>query len=119
MSESDVKISVDKIQMETVFSNMINNSIQAISESGEIEIKISENFDNVEIQIIDSGIGIPDDKLSKIFEPLFTTKQSGTGLGLSSCMSIIKNHGGTINVKNNPTTFTITLLKKPEIPEKV
>ena len=119
MPESDVKIPVDKVQMETVFSNMINNSIQAISESGEIEIKISENFDNVEIQIIDSGIGIPDDKLSKIFEPLFTTKQSGTGLGLSSCMSIIKNHGGTINVKNNPTTFTITLLKKPEIPEKV
>ena len=117
MSESDVKISVDRIQMETVFSNMINNSIQAISESGEIEIKITENFDSVEIQIIDSGTGIPDDKLSEIFEPLFTTKQSGTGLGLASCMSIIKNHGGTINVKNNPTTFTITL-PKPEILEK-
>lgn len=110
--ESDVEVFVDSIQMEIVFSNILMNSIQSLGESGEIEIKFTENSDSVEIQFIDSGPGIPEDKLSKIFEPLFTTKQTGTGLGLASCMTIIKNHGGTISAKNNPTTFSISLPKR-------
>ena len=118
MPESDAEISVDSLQMEIVFSNIILNSIQSIGESGKIEIKITENFDSVEIQIIDSGTGIPEEFMDKIFEPLFTTKQSGTGLGLASCIAIIKNHGGMLNVKNNPTTFIITLPKNPEILKK-
>lgn len=115
--ESDIKIFVDPLQMEIVLSNIITNSIQALGESGEIEIKFMEESDNIKIQIIDSGLGISDDILPKIFEPLFTTKQQGTGLGLASCITIIKNHGGMIGVKNNPTTFTITLPKNPKITE--
>ena len=60
---------------------------------------------------MDSGHGIPEDVLPKIFEPLFTTKQVGTGLGLASCKSIIEKHGGSISVRNNPTTFSIILPK--------
>jgi len=60
----------------------------------------------------DSGPGFPESKISEIFEPLITTKQKGTGLGLVSCKNIIENHGGTITAKNNPTTFTIRLPKK-------
>ena len=56
--------------------------------------------------------GISEDNLEKVFEPLFTTKQRGTGLGLASCKNIIEQHQGEISVKNNPTTFTITLPKK-------
>jgi len=112
--KSDVTVTVDPLQIEIVFANLIMNAIQALGESGEIEIKISDNSENTEIQVIDSGPGIPEDKLSEIFVPLFTTKQTGTGLGLASCMTIIKNHGGTITVKNNPTTFTITLPKITE-----
>ncbi|NJK77911.1 MAG: HAMP domain-containing histidine kinase [Nanoarchaeota archaeon] len=59
------------------------------------------------MEFVDTGNGIPKENLSKIFEPLFTTKESGTGLGLVSCKNIIEYHKGTISVKNNPTTFII------------
>ena len=118
LPKSDVSITADPQQMETVFSNLIINSVQSLGEFGEIEIKFTETLDHIEIQVIDSGPGIPEDKLDKIFEPLFTTKQIGTGLGLSSCKTIIENHGGTISVKNNPTTFIIVLSKNTKISEK-
>lgn len=106
---NDLTISCDGRKLEAVFANLIMNSIQAIYNSGHIEIGIKESSNNAVIDIQDSGPGIPEDVLQKIFEPLFTTKTHGTGLGLGICKSIIKQHGGTISVKNNPTVFTITL----------
>jgi len=111
MPKLDVVISVDSNQIETVFTNLITNSIQSLNESGEITINFTENLDNVEVQIIDSGLGISEEVLNEVFEPLFTTKQKGTGLGLTSCKNIVEQHNGTISVKNNPTTFTILLPK--------
>jgi len=109
---TDVKISCDSQRFGIVFTNLITNSIQAIGEnSGEITIRIKENNDQIVCSVIDSGPGIPKDKIKKIFEPLFTTKQTGTGLGLSSCTSIVQQHNGTITAHNNPTTFTVTLPK--------
>ena len=61
------------------------------------------------IKIKDSGPGISDENMDKIFEPMFTTKTTGTGLGLLICKSIVEQHGGEISVTNKPTTFTITL----------
>ncbi|HSA97543.1 MAG TPA: HAMP domain-containing sensor histidine kinase, partial [Candidatus Nitrosotenuis sp.] len=58
-----------------------------------------------------TGPGVSDHNIARLFEPLFTTKQVGTGLGLTSCKKIVSNHGGKISFKNNPTTFTITLPK--------
>ena len=63
----------------------------------------------VTIKIQDSGPGIPEENIGKIFEPMFTTKKTGTGLGLVICKSIIEQHGGSIEVSNKPTTFTIKL----------
>ncbi|MBI5146765.1 MAG: DUF3068 domain-containing protein [Thaumarchaeota archaeon] len=108
----DVVIIGDLIQLGVVLSNIITNSIQAIGTSGEISILMEDNPDYVIISIIDSGPGIPEKDLPKIFDLLFTTKQTGTGLGLFSCKTIIENHGGSISVKNNPATFTILLPKK-------
>lgn len=84
-------------------------------EGGKIEIKIDEKNDMIILQFVDSGEGIPDDNLDKVFEPLFTTKQRGTSLGLASCKNIIEQHQGEISVKNNPTTFTIKLPKSISI----
>lgn len=107
----DYSIHVDKIKIQTVITNLIKNSIDAISGNGKIEFKLDESNDYISIIIKDSGKGISPKELSKVFEPLYTTKQTGTGLGLSNCKRIIEQHGGKISVKINPTTFIILLPK--------
>jgi signal transduction histidine kinase len=111
VSDSDVIVSCDLVKIDAVFINLIVNAIQAMPQGGTIEIKIKSDNDDVVIDFIDSGVGIPEEFMGKIFEPLFTTKQKGTGLGLASCKNIIEQHNGKILVKNNPTTFTIRLPK--------
>jgi len=112
LPENNVTYKCDSIKMEIVFGNLIFNSIQAIGkEPGQIIIKINETHDSVIITIHDSGKGISKENISKIFEPLFTTKQEGTGLGLSSVKRIVESHGGKISVTSPPTISTITLPK--------
>jgi len=110
--ENDLSIICDSKQIEIVFSNILINAVQAMEDSGEIKVRIKENENDVGIEIEDSGPGIPEDKIEQIFDPLFTTKSTGTGLGLVSCKNIIEQHKGTISVKNNPTIFEIILPKK-------
>ena len=104
-------ITCDIDKMEIVFVNLITNAIEAMNKSGTISISSSENKDTITIEIEDSGPGINQENIEKVFEPLFTTKTTGTGLGLASCKNIIDRHRGTISIKNNPTTFTIKLPK--------
>ena len=107
----EIILYVDEKQMEVVFSNLILNAIQAIKK-GTISILAKETSDNIQIEFIDSGSGIPENKKSKIFVPLYTSKQVGTGLGLSSCKRIVEGHGGKISVQNNPTRFIVKIPKK-------
>ena len=109
--KNDILLFCDKKQFLIVMNNLILNGIQAMGNVGTIELFFTENNDEIILQIIDSGPGIPNNVLNEIFEPLFTTKQSGTGLGLVSVKSIVEAHGGTISVTTNPTTFTIKFLK--------
>ena len=114
MPKNDLTIKCDIRKMEVVFINLILNAIQAIGEEKKGNISIltdKDNNQNIVIQVQNSGDRIPEDLISKIFEPLVTTKYQGTGLGLSTCKNIIKQHGGTISATNDPTTFTITLPK--------
>jgi signal transduction histidine kinase len=109
---NDVSILCDATKLQRVFTNVIVNSIQALEKGGTITIQVLEQNNDAVIQISDSGPGIPSDVLPKIFEPLFTTKKEGTGLGLPTCKKIIEEeHLGSITVKNDPTTFTITIPK--------
>jgi signal transduction histidine kinase len=109
MPANDEKINCDEQKIRTVFTNILLNAIQSLEGYGTISIKISGQTKFVKIEISDSGPGIQEENLPKIFDPLFTTKQTGTGLGLSTCKNIVEQHGGSIAVKNNPTTFTVTL----------
>lgn len=104
-------ITCDIDKMEIVFVNLITNAIEAMNKSGTISINSSESKDIITIEIEDSGPGINQENIEKVFEPLFTTKTTGTGLGLASCKNIIDRHQGTISAKNNPTTFIIKLPK--------
>lgn len=107
----DFKINCDFRKLEAVLANLLTNSIQAIEKEGKIELRLSDNNDSIKLEIEDTGSGIPKSIMSKIFDPLFTTKTNGTGLGLAICKTIIEQHGGSITVKSNPTTFTIILPK--------
>jgi signal transduction histidine kinase len=112
LPKNDIVYNCDRVKMEVTFANIILNSIQAIGlEQGQIIINIEETPIAVTITIQDSGKGVSNEHIQKIFEPLYTTKQEGTGLGLSSVKGIIEQHGGIIGFKNNPTTITITLPK--------
>ena len=85
-----------------------------MSSKGIINIRIIEQTSSVVIDIEDNGPGIPDELKIKIFEPLFTTKQTGTGLGLASCKTIVDSHHGTISLTSTMgkgTTFSIEIPK--------
>jgi signal transduction histidine kinase len=114
--KQDVEIECDQQKMEIVLINLILNAVQAIGDkSGKIVFNTRDVDDVYEIEIENSGIPIPDEALPKIFEPLFTTKLQGTGLGLATCKNVIIQHGGSISVQNNPTRFTIVFPKKVNV----
>jgi len=117
-------LEADEGQMIQVFNNLIINACQAMPNGGAIKIEASNVIigfgDNlhlkdgkyVKITLADQGTGIPDEYLRMIFDPYFTTKQNGSGLGLAVTYSIIKNHGGYIDVESKAgsgTAFTIYL----------
>ncbi|MFB5638094.1 MAG: PAS domain-containing sensor histidine kinase [Nitrosarchaeum sp.] len=107
--QNDILLECDFELLRVVCVNILLNAMQAMNDSGKIIIKTNQIDNHVTISFENSGPSIPDKIIEKIFEPLFTTKQEGTGLGLVTCKRIIENHGGKIKVKNNPTTFTIIL----------
>ena len=117
-------ITVDKEQMKQVFLNLLLNAIQSTPEKGKISIttrnrpKTNGQAESVQVEISDTGAGIPEEDLEKIFTPFFTTKASGSGLGLAMTHQIVEEHEGTIDVQskiNQGTTFTITLPVNPLI----
>jgi len=134
-------VEIDPKQINQVFTNLVLNSTQAMPEGGNIQI-IAENksidIENklllepggyVKISIIDEGIGISEKHIPKIFDPYFSTKQKGKGLGLATTHSIIKKHNGHIFVESQiekGTTFHIYLpavtndiIKEPEEPKTI
>lgn len=111
-------------QINQVLLNLITNAAQAMGEAGTLSVASRRSGDQIEIDVTDTGPGIPDDVLPKIFDPFFTTKPvgEGTGLGLSIVHKIVQSHGGAIKVRTaagKGTTFTVSfsidhaLLKQP------
>lgn len=109
LPDEDISIKCDARKMEGVMSNLLNNAVHAADGEGEVDVEMYADSKNLTIKVKDSGPGIPEKDLDRIFEPMYTTKTTGTGLGLVICKSIVEQHGGTISVSNKPTTFTITL----------
>jgi two-component system NtrC family sensor kinase len=104
----------DRGQLQQVFLNILNNAFAAVDDGGRIEIGIREvEPDSVAIWVEDNGVGIPQEHLSHIFDPFFSTKKgAGTGLGLSITYGIVQKLGGQISVNSKVgegTRFTVTL----------
>ncbi len=101
----------DLNQMEKVFLNLIRNAIEAQPEGGRIDIEIFEEKGRLMIKVKDYGIGIKRENLDRIFEPYFTTKKSGTGLGLFTVKRIIESHGFEISVSSEEGKGTEFIIK--------
>ena len=118
LSTDDIRLLLDEKLFKDVVINLSQNSIYAINENlhniqkGILKISSQISHDKYILKIFDNGIGISESKLAKIFEPYYTTKATGTGLGLTTVYKIIKEFSGDINVKSvegEGTEFTITL----------
>ncbi len=106
------KIMVDKEQMERVFLNVVLNAIEAMPKGGNLTIITELNGNFLVVKIEDSGKGIPEKDIIRIFDPFFSSKPDGVGLGLTLCYGIVVSHGGTIEVESKPrqgTVFTVSL----------
>lgn len=102
----------DKNQMKQVLLNLFINAIDAMPDGGKIEIKIRQEKDYLVMSVSDSGSGIESDCLARIFDPFFTSKPKGSGLGLALVNKIVRAHGGFINVSSETghgTEFSISL----------
>lgn len=97
------EIELDDRQIKQVFINIVRNAIQSMKKGGFITIssRFDENSKMIEVVFCDEGEGIPEDKLTKIYEPFFTTKADGTGLGIPVSYRIMINHGGDLQIKSN------------------
>ncbi len=105
-------IPLDKRYLKQAVLNLVSNALAAMPEGGKLVLAVSGDDNEVKLRVEDTGVGIPEDKLSKIFEPYYSTKENGTGLGLTITFKIVKEHSGEIAVSSKPsqgTIFTITL----------
>jgi two-component system phosphate regulon sensor histidine kinase PhoR len=118
LDENISKIKVDKIQMQQAISNIIDNAVKYTPKQGEIIVSTTQLKNEVRIDISDTGIGIPDSDLERIFERFYrvdkarSRKLGGTGLGLSIVKNIILNHNGKIwckSIEEKGSTFSFTL----------
>jgi PAS domain S-box-containing protein len=103
---------IDTIQMQQVLVNLVKNAMQAMSRGGALTLQTGESSDGVWVSIADTGGGISQEQIARIFEPFYTTKKKGTGLGLMIVQRIVRAHGGKIEVESHVgqgTTFRIWL----------
>jgi signal transduction histidine kinase len=102
-------------RLQQVFLNLFMNARDAMPNGGMLEVRTMANNGYVEVEVTDTGMGIPRENLHRIFDPFFTTKSSGrgTGLGLSVSYGIIKEHAGKIDVRSTPGKGTSFRLEFP------
>lgn len=115
LSKQLPEILINENQMEQIFVNLLLNAIQAIEEGGTVTIRsdVSPDRKSVTIDISDTGCGIPPENMSKIFEPFFSTKAKGTGLGLAVTYGIVQKHGGHIYAFSQPNRGTRFIVELP------
>jgi two-component system cell cycle sensor histidine kinase/response regulator CckA len=124
-------VMADRTQIEQVIHNLALNAVQSMAEGGALRVVAGVMPEEeaaffalghnrwVRISVIDTGVGIAPELLSRLFEPFFTTKPKGTGLGLATCYTIVKRHGGHLKVESAPgrgTTFHVILPASDLVP---
>jgi len=107
------ELNCDPDKLKQVFMNIIANGIEAMEDGGTITINTQEWHNGVEIRITDEGIGISNEDLLRIFEPFYTTRERGSGLGLSISYKIVAAHKGDIWAVSTPGEGTAFIIRLP------
>ena len=103
---------VDAAQLQQVLVNLVKNAVQAMTTGGTLTLQTGETSEDVWVSVTDTGGGIPQEQINRIFEPFYTTKKKGTGLGLMIVQRIVRAHNGRIELDSHVgrgTTFRIWL----------
>ena len=112
------QVFIDPKQIEQVLVNLIINAMEAMPDGGNLMIftrTLREDRDWIKIKVKDSGIGIPQENLKSIFDPFFSTKETGTGLGLPISLGIVEAHGGSLKISSQPGEGTRAVIKLPKM----
>lgn len=117
-TEDSCFISCEENQLKQVFINLLKNAIEAMPAGGPIHIHVTNKRDTVSITITDEGTGIPEDMLSRIGDPFFTGKESGTGLGIMVSQRIIHNHKGMMDFQSQVNAGTSVFVSLPALKDK-
>jgi len=110
--EGDATVDADPRQLRQIFWNLLNNAIQAMPDGGAVRMVVSRRSRELEVKVIDEGMGIPIEKLNRIFDPFYSTKKGGTGLGLALVHRILDEHNGRVHVESEVgqgTHFSVIL----------
>jgi signal transduction histidine kinase len=111
-------VRADANLLKRVFTNLLTNGIQAMPKGGSLTVTGTASDDEVTIVVSDTGSGVSEENMSKLFQPLFTTKAKGTGLGLAVCKRIVEAHRGEITVESEEGVGTSLTIKIPMHPEE-
>jgi len=117
-SERDVRLHVDVEQMKQILLNLMKNSIEAMKQGGLLTISSWHDETHVSISVRDTGEGIPPEYLPRIFEPFFSLKAEGTGLGLPITRRMVENHGGELRIDSKPGEGTEIVISLPIQPSR-
>lgn len=112
--EHPIRARVDAAKMHQIIANLVRNAVEAVTANGRITVAVESTHDEVTIAVQDNGPGIPTEIQARIYEPFFSTKESGTGLGMSIVHSLVALHGGTIALATgeNGTRFDVTVPRR-------
>ncbi|HRI88289.1 MAG TPA: ATP-binding protein [Candidatus Hydrogenedentes bacterium] len=113
LPEGVCPVSGDRTQVRQVFVNLAKNAIEAMEEKGTLQVTVAPGPTYVEIRFEDEGPGVDPDKVARIFEPFYTTKEHGVGMGLAICMRIITAHDGTIRASSREGGGTSMIVRLP------
>jgi signal transduction histidine kinase len=117
--EREIIAAADGQKLRQVFTNVLKNALEAIdprADGGRVEVNLFADGERATVEVVDNGVGIAPEDRDKIFLPFFTTKPSGTGLGMSIVKKIVDLHGGDIVVDSAPGRGTRVRISLPEVP---
>jgi len=120
LSQNMIKTLIDENQILQVFINILLNALEAVEENGQITVRshVNNEQEKINVEVTDNGCGITPDNIQKIFDPFFSTKANGTGLGLAVSYGIIKNHEGDIQAYSQLGKGTRFVIETPILPDR-